>query len=142
MRLCFRYKEVRLEDGSVIRRPIIPITLSHDGKVVTVEAIIDSGSDYSLIPKEIAEDLGLVLGKSLTEICGIGDGKCKTVQSNVNVMVTDGRKTVRLLNMPIGVLAEGEIEEILIGRIPFFAEFDVTFAENSNRIELIRAKRR
>jgi len=33
------------------------------------------------------------------------------------------------------------LKEVIVGRIPFFGEFDITFRENSKRIELVRTKR-
>lgn len=140
-RLSFRYKNVKIE-GWPIKRPIIPITLSHGEKSIELEAIIDSGSDFMLITKEIAEFLGLELGKKEEEV-GICGEKCKTVMSHCNITITDGKETARLLSKPIQVILEGnaKLDEILIGRFGFFDEFDITFRENSSRIELISVKR-
>ena len=146
MKISFRYKDVRVSHNdvaAVIKRPIVPVTLSHGEKSIDIEAYLDSGSDFMLITREIAEFLGLSLGKSVDE-AGICGEQCKTVQSRVNVKITDGKETVRLLDVPVEVIIEGgrELEEMLIGRIPFFSEFDVSFKENSNRIELFRTKRK
>lgn len=145
MKLSFRYKSVKIKYEStevLVRRPIIPITIGHGEKNIDIEAFLDSGSDFILITKEIAEFLALDLGKTTAEV-GICGERCRTVRSAINMKITDGNETVRLFNIPVEVIMEGgiELEEMLIGRIPFFYEFDITFKENSNKIELFRTKR-
>ena len=44
-------------------RPMIPIRLSFNGNILDTVGILDSGSDFSIIPKSIAEILHLPLGK-------------------------------------------------------------------------------
>jgi predicted aspartyl protease len=123
--------------NNFIMRPKIPVTLSWDGKVITVVALLDSGSDFSSIPVSLAEALGLVISNKEREIVGIG-GKIKTKTSQVNMSVED----IHLGRMPIEVTESPELDFPIIGRIPFFQIFDITFRENSNRIILNKILRR
>lgn len=93
-----------------------------------------------LIPKDIADVLELEISSKTEEAEGIG-GIIKTARTTVNLSITDGKETIYLPSIPVEVLLEGELKEILIGRIPFFSEFDITFKENSKRIEMFRTKR-
>jgi len=143
MRLSFRFKEVDVGGFGIIRRPIIPVTLSSmAGMSMDVEAIIDSGSDGAIITKDMADALQVVLGKKTEEI-GLGGEKMRVVLGHVRLAVTDGRETVRLMDVPVNVPIEGgaELEEMIIGREPFFRDFNVTFQQNSNSIILERARR-
>lgn len=143
MKLSFKYKEIPSKEKlSSIKRPIIPVMFSHDDKSITLEAIIDSGSDFILITKEVADILGLSLGKEISTV-GIAGTLGKTVQSHVNLTITDDKNTERFNSVMIEVMVEGgeELEEMIMGRIPIFSEFDINFRENSNRIEFIKTKR-
>ena len=51
----FRYKKL----GPGILRPIIPIQLEHDGRVLLYEVLVDSGADCCVFDAEIGEALGL-----------------------------------------------------------------------------------
>ena len=144
MRLSFKFKDVDIGDHlHAIRRPIIPVTLSSAaGKSIDIEAFIDSGSDNTVIPKDIADFLELELGKKTDEIA-LGGEKFKAALWHVHMTVTDGRETVRLPDIVVSVPIEGGtvLEEVLIGREPFFRDFDITFRQNSNRIILERVRR-
>ena len=50
----FHYSEYPGIDGQSVFRPAVPITLRYGMKNIHVEALIDSGADYTLIPLEIA----------------------------------------------------------------------------------------
>ena len=64
MVMSFRYKSINRPDGSKIKTPSIPVLLSHKEKFETI-ALLDSGADFSAIPKGVAEILGISLeGKS------------------------------------------------------------------------------
>ena len=53
MNISFKFKEVDIGSFGLIRRPIIPITIISEGKSLDVEALIDSGSDGCVIPKDL-----------------------------------------------------------------------------------------
>jgi|SRR3989344_1835716 len=142
MNLSFKFKEIEVGEFGKILRPIIPVSINSDGKSIDVEALIDSGSDGCVLPKDFAEVLGIKVGKSLDEF-GIGGEKIKAGIGRITLSVTDGKNLVALHNVPVYVPLEGgvELEEVIIGREPFFRDFDITFKQNSNRIILERARR-
>jgi len=55
----FPYKKFKLNDGSELLKPIIPIGLLFNGEVVRYEALIDSGADFNIFNAEIGELLGI-----------------------------------------------------------------------------------
>jgi predicted aspartyl protease len=139
MSLNFKYKRVS-ED---ISRPIIPLNVRmEDGSLVKVAGLLDSGSDVILIPKDIAEMLGIPLGKSVDEIDGVG-GRVNIVKSSIMVSLDDGHKVYRIPH-PLGVsvqISGSVFDDILIGRIPFFEEFTIEFDENAKRVKLTPSHR-
>jgi predicted aspartyl protease len=139
MNLSFRYKKVTGD----IYRPIIPLGLKlSDGTPVTVTGLLDSGSDVTLIPRDVAELLELNLGKKTTEIDGVG-GKVKVAKSQMRVSLDDGRRVYRIPHgLEVCVQLSGQVfDDILIGRVPFFKEFIIEFNEGAKRVKLSPAHR-
>ncbi len=140
MTISFRFKEDTIRDMT-IQRPRIPVTLSHNGMNFEVAAILDSGSDFSIVPKEVAEALGLDLGGKSKKINGIGGG-VEVAEDFVNIMI-EGKPEKHRFRIPVQIFTQDAgWNDVLIGREPFFREFDITFRLNSNRIVLKRTRRR
>ena len=137
MKLVFRFKEEFI-DNKPIMRPKIPVKFSRNGKSLNVIGLLDSGSDFIVIPKEMAEYLELKYGSKTEECEGIGGSVCLRY-SMANITIDSHI----FHNIPIHVLLEGsELPGgIIIGREPLFREFDVEFSLNSNKITLHRTKR-
>ncbi len=55
----FPYKKFKSADGTELLKPIIPIGLLLNGKLIRYEALIDSGADFNIFNAEIGELLGL-----------------------------------------------------------------------------------
>lgn len=55
----FPYKKFKLADGTELLKPIIPIGLLFNGKLIRYEALIDSGADFNIFNAEIGELLGI-----------------------------------------------------------------------------------
>jgi len=55
----FPYKKFKLTDGTELLKPIIPIGLLFNGKLIRYEALIDSGADFNIFNAEIGELLGI-----------------------------------------------------------------------------------
>ena len=139
MNLSFRYKKVT----DRIQRPIIPLQFNlKDGTPITVAGLLDSGSDVILMPKDVAESLGLQMGKKTHEIDGVG-GKVGVVKSAVRVRLDDGKRVYRIPHpLEVSVQLSGNVfDDILIGRFPFFDEFVIEFNEGAKRVRLTPSHR-
>lgn len=79
--MSFRYKEIKRLDGITVKAPYVPVTLKSEKESLDIVGLIDSGADISVIPKEVADILGLRIEKE-DESTGIG-GKAKTADSHV-----------------------------------------------------------
>lgn len=117
-------------------RPKIPIIVSVGGYRTKILGLLDSGSDYVLFPKQLAEALGIKLSSRAAEADGIG-GKIECKSGLATVTVQKGKESKTIRNMRIRVqTGDSGIDEILLGRIPFFTHFRIEFNENGKRVVL------
>ena len=131
----FRYKNVKRPDGTIVKTPSIPITLTGKETFETIGSL-DSGADISAIPKSIAELLGLSLEGDIEFAYGIG-GKVKSIKSTMKILVQKGHERYSL-NVPVKVILDDYDFPILLGRAGFFDKFVITFDQENERVMLKR----
>ena len=136
MSIIFRYVHVPREDGSLRQAPFIPILVTNKfGRIMKVIALLDSGADNTVIPKDLAEILGLKEGKIDTETSGIG-GNVKVRKSRLHFKIKGERESYSL-DVPVLVLQNpGSDVPLLLGRHGFFEHFHITFKQNEEKIVL------
>ncbi|MBI4148098.1 retropepsin-like domain-containing protein [Candidatus Woesearchaeota archaeon] len=87
---------IKRPDKTLWRAPIIPLFVhDKDGKQLIINALIDSGADNTVIPKTLAELLGLKEDEEL-ETGGIG-GKVKVKKSRMSITFNGVRERYREL---------------------------------------------
>ncbi len=120
-------------DG-VIYRPIIEVDVSNGSNKISFLALIDSGTDGTILNLEIAHALGIDISKcEETKVGGIGEmeGFISTVTLAVpdfNVLMEDITVTF-IKNLPF---------DVLLGQRDFFNKFKITFEKKKNRFELVK----
>lgn len=111
---------------------MIPLTIKGTERIDVI-GILDSGSDMSLIPKEIAEEIGIeYFGEE--ELSGISGKSIKVKQGKVLVIFGKDRENYNF-EIPVLVPLEQEDVPIVIGRIGFFDQFKIIFIEAERKIE-------
>jgi len=136
--LSFKYRKEKYKDDWSYQ-PKIPITLECKGKQIQVVGMLDSGSDITIIPKEVAETLGIVEKTEQTEDIGSFGGDFKAFKVKLNIIISKGHETYTIRNITACALAK-EIPDatVVIGRVPFFQYFLITFDEKNKRVSLKR----
>ena len=85
MAITFRYIHVPRQDGTLRKAPFIPVLVrAEKNKLVRIVALIDSGADTTVLPKGLAELLGLKEKGEIIETGGIG-GKVKVKESRMPI---------------------------------------------------------
>lgn len=134
MSLTFRYKQIERPGLPPSFCPVIPITLV--GKEsMDASGLIDSGADFSAMPKDIADILGLDLSGKQEKIRGIG-GETKAVTAKLSLIVEKGHERY---SIPVEFKVLLQIESdfpILLGRKNFFEGFKITFDERGQKVIL------
>lgn len=126
-----KYKPVILSSGAKIYRPLIPLTLEGEVKL-DVLTILDSGSDVTIIPEEIASVLGLRFTRD-NEVTGIGGSSLKAKEASLRVTFGKGHETYGF-DIPVLVPEKKDVP-IIIGRAGFFEQFKITFFEAEGKLE-------
>jgi predicted aspartyl protease len=138
MAMLFKYRHIPRTDGTLHRAPCIPVyERDAQGRVLEILALVDSGADTTVVPKKLADALGLQLGEE-SETGGIG-GKVKARKATFPFMVRKGREW-HTLTIPALVLMDEAVNiPVLLGRNGFFEQFDITFRQAQEKIVLKKA---
>lgn len=152
--LHFRYKSVLrpTKNGTWVRVPKPKLEIifrkyaeSKDpekNREIKLDALIDSGADYSFLPLEIANMLRLDVDQSEQKIATI-IGETNVFQSKVHVEIPMYKKRSVIVGMIETFVMPQEIQGkrtpedfVILGRKDFFEKFLVTFNEAQKTITL------
>lgn len=116
--------------------PVVPLTVSSGTtRSPPMDGLLDSGSDGVVLPKSLAEYLGLELKAAETPM-RVADGKSvERYVSTANLTIGRAGRYCDPISAEVTVPAEGR-PPILIGRNPVFRLFVITFVEAEKRLEM------
>jgi hypothetical protein len=116
------------------RYPILPIKLYYgDKKTPVIEALLDSGGDFIVIPMPIAKYLDLKLKKAGN--VDTAGGTTSLFKTNVNMDIGLGKNIVSYNETEIHVSARNDIP-VLLGRFPIFEDYEIIFKKHKNQLIL------
>lgn len=126
MSVSFPFKEEQSPIFGTIRRPIAEVSFKHHTNTIwqPVTMIIDTGADYTLLPRFFASILGIHLIKDCRVIITQGVGGKSSVyllKKKLRVKIGDFEREI-----PLGFLRNDYIPPLL-GRQEFFETFRVVF---------------
>ncbi|MBI4670613.1 MAG: retropepsin-like domain-containing protein [Chloroflexi bacterium] len=137
MPLTFRFQEIPSHSFGRIYRPVAVVEFEHktDAFWLPIRMIVDTGADFSILPRSFALPLGVDLADcELQQTQGIG--------GNANLFLYRGqmaRMGKYTRKIPIGFLDQ-EAGPALLGRHEFFETFRVIFAER--QVKFIHPRQR
>lgn len=116
--------------------PSIPVVLESEKKKLNVVAVVDSGADFSILPKGVAEILELDLSGEREDVVGIG-GKSSAVRTSMNLIVSGPHERYQIRLKILVTLDERDQDfPILLGRDGFFDSFNITFKNKDKELIL------
>jgi hypothetical protein len=130
----FSYLEVQDSFGMVDSVPKLPIELVCLGRSVSGVGLLDTGSSVNVLPHRMGLDLGLVWD-DLTMAVTLS-GNLAAIEARgvlINAIVGDF-EAVRL----VFAWCRSDNVPLLLGRMNFFAEFDVCFEQRRLMFEIRR----
>lgn len=123
--ITFPFEKVRSKIFTQILRPVAQVFFySRLTKIwIPVWGIVDSGADYTLLPRGYAQKFGIDLKKDCKEYStfGVGGEEKSYIFNQGLLKIGDWERTA-----PIGFLAKTDIPP-LFGRQGFLETFEVTF---------------
>ncbi len=96
MHLRYHCKHRKLAEGIWVKEPIIPITIIGKESRQDFTAVLDSCSDFALIPKEIADALQIEYGKGAEIVSETFEGQeFKTKIATIRFEIKKGREKIQ-----------------------------------------------
>jgi len=138
MNFTYRCKHEKICNVT-IKRPIVPIKLyGKDGLSLNFNAILDSGSDFVLLPLEVAEELGLEYDQNNCAPASTYEGSTfTTTKSAVYVTIQKGREQSIKFSVKcmINLSHEKDYGDIILGST-FFENFKINFDYSNNKFQI------
>ena len=114
--------------------PIVPVKFFYKEKSTPViDALLDSGGDFIVIPLPIASYLGLKMKKAGN--VDTAGGEAALYKANLTMIIGKKEKTATYGNMEIHVSTRNDIP-VLLGRKPIFEDYEITFKKQKNQLIL------
>lgn len=129
----FPYKKFKLTDGTELLKPIIPIGLLFNGRLVRYEALVDSGADFNIFNAEIGELIGIdIRSGEKVEFSGIAGKPFKVFLHNLTLEIGGWRHKIAAgFSYEISPYGFG-----ILGQRGFFNLFRVKFLFSKGIIEI------
>ena len=116
------------------RYPVVPVKFFYKTKETPfIDALLDSGGDFIVIPMPIARYLGLRLKKA-GEVDTAG-GTTSLFKATLSMIMGKKEKTSVYKNIQIHVSGRNDIP-VLLGRHPIFEDYEITFKKQKNQLIL------
>jgi|SRR3989344_5676217 len=134
MTLFCKFKKEKLDDGSYTLRPKIRVRLFGENISTQIYALLDTGCDVSVIPKSLAESIGIDISGKKGELFGFLE-KTDVVESYARIKIVGrSKKESNLIKIPVLIFDNEEDENAVIGLNGIFDNFDINFKKASDRI--------
>ncbi len=137
--LTYKFISEKLHDGSIAHRPKIDVTLLGTRTPMRFYALLDSGTDVTIIPRSIADFLGIQYDfKSEEKFLGFGKEafQCAPAEVDITFHGKVPRNSETLQRVPVLVALTGDEKEPVLGLRKIFDSFKVTFLKR--KIQLTR----
>ena len=114
--------------------PLIPIKfLSKERETPMIDALLDSGGDFIVIPYAIAKYLKLKLEKAgCVDTAG---GETTLCKSELTMVIYDEERKFTYENLEIHVSDRNDLP-VLLGRHPIFEDHEIIFKKHENQLIL------
>jgi len=120
--------------------PLIKIRFHYkDKKTPIIEALLDSGGDFIVIPLPIAKFLGARLRKTKEVSTAGGIAPVSKTKLDIGI-IKDGKEDILYRGLEVFVM-DNEDLPVLIGRKPFFEDFEITFKKHKKKLVLKRIRK-
>ncbi len=115
-----------------IRYPVIPVKFNNNVKETPfIDALLDSGGDFIVIPMPIARYLCLKLKRAGS--VDTAGGTTSIFKANLNMVIGSKHNFVTYNKLEIHVSERNDIP-ILLGRYPIFEDYEIIFKKQNDQL--------
>ena len=124
--ITFRYRKEHSNLFGTVYRPVAEVYFKDvEGKDLISFMYVDSGADITLLPRELGENLGLMIEEEeIQEISGVGGGSIPVIIKTIAMRIGD-----HAMNAMVAWSLEEDVPALL-GRIDVFNDTRVSFIHN------------
>jgi hypothetical protein len=116
------------------RYPVIPVKFHYKEKETPIiDALLDSGGDFIVIPMPIARYLGLKLKKAGS--VDTAGGTTSLFKATLSMVIGKKKEKATYNNIQIHVSGRNDIP-VLLGRHPIFEDYEIIFKKQVNQLIL------
>ena len=116
--------------------PLIPIKfIAKDRETPMIDALLDSGGDFIVIPYAIAKYLRLKLEKA--GCVDTAAGETTLYKTLLNMVIFDQERKYIYNNLEVHVSGRNDLP-VLLGRTPIFEDHEIIFKKYENQLILNR----
>ena len=120
--------------------PLIKIRFHYrNKKTPIIEALLDSGGDFIVIPLPIAKFLGAKLRETKDVSTAGGIAPVSKTRLDLGIM-RDDKEDILYRRLEVFVMDNDDLP-VLIGRKPFFEDFEITFKKHKKKLVLKRIRK-
>ena len=117
-----------------LKYPVLQVQFSFNGRDTPfIDALLDSGGYFIVIPMPIARYLELKLKKAGS--VDTAGGVTSLYKANISMVVGNKDRKISYENLEIHVSGRSDIP-VLLGRKPIFEDYEITFKKHSNQLIL------
>lgn len=114
--------------------PLVPIRLCYKSRrTPVIDALLDSGGDFIVIPSAIAKYLDAEVEKAGS--VDTAGGTTHLFKTNIDLIIGYRNNEIAYKNLEIFIADRDDIP-VLIGRKPFFEDYEITFRKHKQELIL------
>lgn len=115
-----------------LRYPVVPVKFYYkDRETPIIDALLDSGGDFIVIPLPIAKYLGLKLKKAGS--VDTAGGTTSLFKANLSMVIEKKGVSNTYENIQIHVSGRNDIP-VLLGRHPIFEDYKIIFDKKEDKL--------
>jgi len=122
------FKKIGKTELGMISRPFIDVALLSKIRQIwwPIEMLVDSGADYSMLPRKYADNLEIDLNADCTPLTTSGIGGSETIYlyKGLKIKINNWQKKI-----PVGFLERDDVPPLL-GRLQCLESLEVIFKEH------------
>lgn len=131
MSIEFPLSEVHTKLG-IIPTPLLTISVLTKSGYQRCQFLFDTGADFTMLPKYMAEDTGLKLsGLAQVRTFGIENKGITAHIGNIKIKIADTELKIRCL------FSEKDTTPFILGRVGIFSHFNIFIDNRRNKIRFI-----